>query len=331
MNQPHALDVETSEAALRSMTTWRKPTIEQVRNAALDGRILAPTAADSPREQSYVSSVADAIFQAIKRGLLFDLGYAPNNILISESQRAVQLIAHGHIGHPYREPYVIFHTWSDPRLNGGEIAGSVYFVDPSDWHRMTHGSYRPGSFLVTEAECALVHGQQWLMICDTALACVTVNDAGLISYHGTIQRGALHAGLELQRSDKDVICNLFDPVTASLLLLATHGVTVDRIEPPAKLNKARLAARKPAIPAHWRVNTAPYITALSLRGQHRGPPGAGHHASPVPHLRRGHLRHLHERHGGGTTWVRDALVMLKDGEEQAMAGRSFYQITGENR
>jgi hypothetical protein len=111
-----------------------------------------------------------------------------------------------------------------------------------------------------------------------------------------------------------------------LLLLATDGVAVDRIPAPDKLNKHRTKAGKPAIPAHWHVHTGPYVTALTHRDQRHKNAQGGHHASPVPHLRRGHRRILSAYHGGQTIWVRDAVVNIKDGKElPAGMGRSFYQ------
>ncbi len=75
------------------------------------------------------------------------------------------------------------------------------------------------------------------------------------------------------------------------MILNTKGVAQRKIEPPAKLNKAREKSGKLPIQPHISVDTQAYVTALreTERMEAEGP---GHHASPKPHLRRAHLRHL---------------------------------------
>lgn len=331
MSDAVALTEAESDLILRNLQLWEKPTAEQVRNVILAGHILCPTDPGNQLDR-FLTSLSDMAIEATKAGTLFDLGYMPNAVLSSEAHRAAPLIAHGHIGHPYRAPYLLFHTWSDANLNeGGKTVGSVYFIDPADCHER-EPRFPPGTFLAAEFQCTKILGEPWLVLCDAAAAAVVMRD-GKTAYHGSFKRSAIREALppELNLSDGDVVCNLFDPITACLLLLATDGVAVERIAAPDKLNKHRAKANKPLIPPHWRVLTGPYVTALSQRGRRsEQTSGDGHHASPVPHLRRGHIRHLHARHGGGTTWVRDALVMIKDGQEMhQQIGRSFYQFRRE--
>jgi hypothetical protein len=47
-----------------------------------------------------------------------------------------------------------------------------------------------------------------------------------------------------------VLSGVADPVMACLLLMATDGVATERIEPTAKLNKARAKAGKEPLPGH---------------------------------------------------------------------------------
>jgi hypothetical protein len=74
------------------------------------------------------------------------------------------------------------------------------------------------------------------------------------------------------------------------LVLHTKGVPQERIDPPPKLNKARAKAGKTLLQPYVKVDTVTYINAL--RETERLEAGGGHHASPRPHLRRAHLRHL---------------------------------------
>jgi len=234
------------------------------------------------------------------------------------------LFAGGHIGHPFTQPYALFHHWEGKAGELDEASGCLYVVDPLDWHAH-NPDIAPNSFMVCEAQTvtAFTH-KKVLVVTDATIVAVhssPTSKTGL-AYSGRMYRGMVSKGSGL--SDAEVICNLVDPVMACLLLLATEGVAVDRLEPSPKLNKAREKTGKTPIPPHWKVHTGEYVTALLQRGQRRSTPGDGHHASPVPHLRRGHIRHMHEMHGGGTRWIADALVNLKD--ENAPLARSFYQL-----
>lgn len=325
-----ALTLDESELLLRNLQMAESPTIEQARNAALAGLVLVPGTPDHESDTSlrFFAGVGEQIADVVSRGRLFDLGHLPQNILRAESKRATQLLLYGHIGHPFREPYAIFHTWHDPALNDGKIAGSIYVIDPSEIWASRMKDVPAGSFMVVEAEVAKALGKHVLLVANAAIAGVQMNADGQIGYLGRAIPSALLDAFGAPHSDSTIVHNLFDPVCASLLLLATDGLSTDRIAAPEKLNKHRVKAGKLPIPAHWRVNTGPYVTALETRGQRRtSGTGDRHHASPVPHLRRGHVRHLHERHGGGTTWVRDAVVNLTDPD--APLARSFYAMQKE--
>lgn len=88
-------------------------------------------------------------------------------------------------------------------------------------------------------------------------------------------------------SDKGALNLIF---FALWLILNTKGVPQEIIEPAAKLNKARARIGKPALLPYTKVDTVTYINAL--RETERLEAGGGHHASPRPHLRRAHLRHM---------------------------------------
>jgi hypothetical protein len=183
-----------------------------------------------------------------------------------------------------------------------------------DYHQATGGLLPPDRFLAAEAEAVLVFDKPILVIRTLVYATV-----GEHSYNTRVIRAHDHFG-----TDRGAASSTLDAILSCLLLLATDGIEVATIPAPDKLNKQRAKRGRPAIPAHYQVKAGPYVTALQARAGHRPGNGeTGGHASPIPHLRRGHLRHLHERHGGGTTWVRDALVNLKDPE--APLARAFYQ------
>ena len=49
---------------------------------------------------------------------------------------------------PFREPYVIFHTW--------EMGGSALLIDAMDWHKESNGHFPPGTFMICEAQAVTI-------------------------------------------------------------------------------------------------------------------------------------------------------------------------------
>lgn len=320
----HLQEYEVDSSALRGLDIWDAPSIAGIRDAILTGRIMHmdnPGNPDLGRAKALFSAISNAAFAAIRAGRLFDLGHLPNKTIMSESKRAGDLYGYGHIGHPFREPYVLVHSW--------EQGTAVYVISPD---RLKPAG---GPFIVAELACMRGPGSTgtMLMMADAAKVECTLSDGRWIMVGDFVPAPMrdMIDGISAQgETQEQLLCNLADPVLAAILLLATDGIAVDKIEPSPKLAKARMKNGKPPIPSYWQAHTQAYVTALAARGTRTARPEgtpSGHHASPVPHLRKGHIRHKHEMHGGGTVFVRDALVMLKDGEE--VAGtllRSFYSM-----
>ncbi len=102
-----------------------------------------------------------------------------------------------------------------------------------------------------------------------------------------------------ERRDSAALGALADGAAAMTMILATKGVGLRRDPAPAKLNAKREKQGRPAYPAITYVNTREYVEAAERTAR------GGTHASPVPHLRRGHPRVYAD---GRRTWVRAALV-----------------------
>lgn len=104
---------------------------------------------------------------------------------------------------------------------------------------------------------------------------------------------------------------------ASLGLLMTKGIERSVEEPSDRLIRARAKAGKP--PPH-RLTTI--ITPGMSHGPHRQGEGqGGHHGSPMPHTRRGHLRMLP---GNRPTWVRNTVVNA----DANITRRNEYRVKG---
>jgi hypothetical protein len=124
--------------------------------------------------------------------------------------------------------------------------------------------------------------------------------------------------------------NVLDPIVTGLMVLATKGIERETIAASEKLQKARRRSNKPPIPSYDRVNTALYVTAWSLgKTRVRGAERGGTHASPVPHLRAGHLRTYVS---GRQTFVSDTLVNVSAATRQAFkSGKGDLSGLGLNR
>lgn len=105
--------------------------------------------------------------------------------------------------------------------------------------------------------------------------------------------------IERMNGDGGLIAESMDPVMAMLMYLNTRGVISERIPAATELNKSRLKKGKLPIPERHLVRIDPRVLGAC------GGSGDGHHASPRPHYRRGHVRRLDE---GRTTWVKACIV-----------------------
>lgn len=132
--------------------------------------------------------------------------------------------------------------------------------------------------------------------------CVVYRYTGEIS--GRVHIVALQDGPVLQYGGTTKTTNHF--IWPLSLMLNTRGAKI-RVEAPSpKLQAKRAAHGKRPLPYVTYVNSEHYYVALD------NTEARGHHASPVPHLRRGHLRHLSNGH---VIWIKDMLVNCKSIDE----------------
>lgn len=109
--------------------------------------------------------------------------------------------------------------------------------------------------------------------------------------------------------------SLADGVAAMTMILATKGVGLRREPAPVKLNAKREKQGKPAYPSVTHVDARAYFDAMQRTAL------GGTHASPVPHLRRGHIRTYQD---GRKTWIRSALVNCRSLAEAQ--DRALYEV-----
>lgn len=109
--------------------------------------------------------------------------------------------------------------------------------------------------------------------------------------------------------------SLADGISALSMILCTKGIRLRREEPPAKLNKKRVKHGKPPLTLVTHVDARAYFEAAANTDK------GGTHASPIPHLRRGHIRQYRDGH---KTWVKPMFINCRSLDE--IRPRDHYAI-----
>ena len=152
--------------------------------------------------------------------------------------------------------------------------------------------------------------------------CVIYRYTGEIS--GRVHVAALQDGTCIQMGNQSrIVGDVHHLIWPLSLMIATRGTEV-RVEVPSrKLQEKRASHGKPPLPYITYVNAEKYYVAV------RNTEARGHHASPVPHLRRGHLRHYASGH---TVWIKDMLVNCKslDEAKPRQEYRVIKELGGQN-
>lgn len=316
------------EARMEEIGNWR-PTISQIRDTIcafmvvgtqmFDIDMPAMARANAPTQDD-VEGIAGYCERAVRAGRLIDFGDWTNDVIKYGGNRGGPLYSRGVIGHPFRDPYLFVHTW--------EGATAVYLVNPLEPDRTG------GDCECVELQPVRLKTDTVLMIGDRALLMPDAShEAGWKKYHcsamPSIWRYLPGAEAMVNNGAPAVNAaagNVLDPLVTALLILSTRGIPRETIAVSAKLQAARRKARKLPIPPYERVISAPYVTAIQnrlMRG--RSLPRGGTHASPIAHVRMGHIR---QYPNGRQAFVRDALVNFTDEARAAFAtvGRSHYAV-----
>jgi len=129
-------------------------------------------------------------------------------------------------------------------------------------------------------------------------------------------RGVAYYSCVDSKHNSTMLGSLADGMISMCMILSTRGVPTRVAEPPVRLNAKRARSGKPPLVRVTHVDTGLYYRALAEADRPRGT-----HKSPVPHLRRGHIRRL----PSGDTWVRDAVVNARSSAE--VEARDHYDVS----
>jgi len=314
------------EVDLSTMAPW-KPTIQQVRKMIqaymiggpqLTGIVPDEAMQFAPR-QNEVETISEMAFEAIRVGRLIDFGELPNTLIADGGRRGGPLYEKGVLCQPFRDPWLLYHTWD-------ERHSAVYLINPCEPDKSN------GDCEAVELEPAQFAGGGTLTIGDRLLYLPSqANPDKPNTYSAraapSIWRFMPEAGEVMNRGkspESAAAGNVLDPLMTCLMMLSTNGIERETIRANPKLQKSRLRSGKPPIPPYDRVNSKPYVTAMMLRGQPRaGESAGGTHASPVPHIRRGHLRTYAS---GVQSFIRDTLVNVTEDTKLSWLNRSHYEV-----
>jgi len=125
------------------------------------------------------------------------------------------------------------------------------------------------------------------------------------------------SGEVMDSSDMDLqdsVGAVAEGVASLSMILSTRGVPLELHEPKESQQKSRIKKGKSMLPTVTHVDTQRYYAAMSNAEK-------GHHASPVPHLRRGHIRRLAS---GKNTWVKDTIVNCRTLSD--IKDRDHYEV-----
>jgi hypothetical protein len=305
----HKAGTEIILQAYQNLASWRIKSVPAFRNVLLgEGGMIASPVIDFGDNET-ITGLIHAIRRTVREGRLIDFGHIGNDVIKTESLRSREAFEAHELIMPF-DDWVALSSWE-----GGHVA---YFY------------YRfPGSNMIVATE---IYG---LSIPDLGTLCrahdtFLLYDQIVVTVEGpgkTVVRPMPLADERLEPGVTDFALrgsNVLDPLVTFLRFLNDASCPVTKVPAPDKLNKQRAARGKQPIPAHYDVNVAAYITHLraqetAARTLQTGRQG-GTHASPVPHYRRAHKRHLRS---GEIVDVRSSKINFRTEEE---IKRLFYKF-----
>jgi len=311
------------ETTVNDMGPW-SPTVAQIRNTILSYKIVGPQLSLSvdcePIAKTFeptnedVDQVSALAYNAVMKGCMIDFGMLPNDVLIKCASRAGPLWNKGAFVQPFTT-WVFLHTWEDGQ--------SVYLVHNID----------DACFEVCELNPI------WL---GANGGCLSIGDRGHftrdpdthLKYNCKVAPAAPRFATDLNMRNEinnggspenAAAGNIGDPILTALLILSTKNVVRETIPAPERLNRQRLRKKRFPIPPYDIVHTKPYITAIqNIKATSKGEWQGGTHNTPVPHIRRAHIRHYES---GGTAMIDETLVNVPEEQRrQFKFTRSHYTV-----
>lgn len=249
---------------------------------------------------------------------VFDFGVIFDQILAKESKRGGKLWGMGHLDVPYRsaiyrykaipDPVVLeehFSEYDDPEFRERASKASEYctlftksddgYLFAADFIRVNELRDKHKTAFALSAACI---GKPNPEDIDRWIGMPVSSDFCLLD----------------SASKSHAMGAVMDGVIGLSMMLSTRNIKLRVEEVSQKLNKKRASSGKPPLPTVTHVNASHYFEAMRNSAQ------KGTHASPVPHLRRGHMRNYEN---GRTIWIKDTIVNARSISE---IQRDHYEV-----
>jgi hypothetical protein len=262
---------------------------------------------------------------AFRKGQVIDFGHWSNDFIKECTLRAKSLYREGALGHPFSTPWIFIHTWEDKSAFekfGLERQAAAYLINP--YPAENHLGW---TFEVLELDSMRIKSinAHLIFVGDRCLVAPDKNSNGfdcqIIPAYKRFEE-TIREHME-NFTDEQAASNVIDPTMTALLILNTRNVTAEIVRASDKLNKARERNKKPIIPPYRRIDSSTYVTAIMTKPvHHEHSDEHGTHASPRPHIRKGHWRNYKS---GIRSFIRDTLVNVKD-ETREVFIRSHYTL-----
>lgn len=271
--------------------------------------------------------VYEILAKAAMSAQVFDFGPIKEKDLIEESKIGGSLMSDGLLKPPY--PSVLYwYTLTDINYSVRALSGNTDTIRYGTLLHYEDDVYYIADFVAASPDFAAdvkhailsdnpsrdereqMNGAKFLFM-SSGVGVIRAAEGGRWGGHLYDRPGTQHSSV----ADATVLGALADGVSAMSMILATKGIGLRREPAPAKLNVKREKAGKPPYPSVTYVDARQYFEAVQRAAL------GGTHASPVPHLRRGHRRTYSD---GRSTWVRSCMVNCRSLDEAQL--RDHYIV-----
>lgn len=267
-------------------TVARRP---NVWNTLAYGGVIYP---DFDPEGS-VDRHSKALKHAVRTGRVIDLGSMSYEASKEASEVGMSLWQRVGFRWPFHSPFVVICDNAYKRDKKPETVVVVAEPDPDNEN------------LIRLSECSVTKQKD--------LVCWTITEWIVGEKFRTVCELAPMPEAMIKETPLEFAIVPYNTVFAAIAVCNTKGIA-HRSYPKTKA----------APVARTEFQTGPYFSALTGRRDDKAPTGT--HRSPIPHIRRGHMRHFKD---GRKTWIRDALIGARSEDELSFAERRIaYKSEG---
>ena len=295
-------------AIVDHLADWPIPSAEAFRNAVLGDGLFAINPILDVTKKSEADYFHAVVADVIRSGQMIDFGFIPNDLMKAELIRSRTMYETGQLPQPY-EDWIALSSWE------GGFCGYFFSRDPN---------YSNEVFCIEIYGVRIPAGNMGQV---KAVDVILIYDIIKVETRGIGDTLVTPAKLVSNLANQDNLkaqelrgANCIDPMVTMLRILSDASVPIIDHPAPIKLNKMRIKQGKFPIPPHTAVHTKDYVSLFHQTKSARRESQGGHHASPVAHSRRAHLRHLAS---GKVINVRDTKVNWRSAEE---IHRLFYRL-----